>query len=164
MLHIFQKMEIVNHEPNTRKKNASNNKLSQKNKKSLENVTGKGFEILKWKRIISLNIKNADTLVGQTKTKPQEPLEFKLKQQMKTFSFSTPIDLSEESKVISCNFFAATNSVSNKTDGNTSFSINMQGHWNSKSGENTFDDLSKLLELRSQSDNKLHVGQVRWKG
>ena len=34
-------------------------------------------------------------------------------------------------------------------------------HWNYKSAEKTIDELSKLLELRSQNDIELHVEQVR---
>ena len=42
--------------------------------------------------------KHTDTLIEQTKTKPQETLEFKLNNQMQTFLFNPPINLSEESK------------------------------------------------------------------
>ena len=42
--------------------------------------------------------KSADTLIEQTKTRPQEALEFKLNKQMETFSFSTSISISEEGK------------------------------------------------------------------
>ena len=40
--------------------------------------------------------KHTDTLIEQTKTKPQETLEFKLNKQMDTFSFFIPINLPEE--------------------------------------------------------------------
>ena len=40
--------------------------------------------------------KHTDTLIQQTKTKPQETLEFKMNKQMQTFSFSPPINLVEE--------------------------------------------------------------------
>ena len=42
--------------------------------------------------------KHTDTLVEQTKTRPQETLEFKMKKQMQTFSFSRPINILEEGK------------------------------------------------------------------
>ena len=42
--------------------------------------------------------KHTDTLIEQTKTKPQETLEFKMIKQMQTFSFSPPINLIEEGK------------------------------------------------------------------
>ena len=42
--------------------------------------------------------KHTDTLIEQTKTKPQETLEFKMSKQMQTFSFNPPINLVEEGK------------------------------------------------------------------
>ena len=42
--------------------------------------------------------KHTDTLVEQTKTKPQETLEFKMNKPMQTFSFNPPINLLEEGK------------------------------------------------------------------
>ena len=42
--------------------------------------------------------KHTDTLIQQTKTKPQETLEFKMNKQTQTFSFSPPINLVEEDK------------------------------------------------------------------
>ena len=38
---------------------------------------------------------HTDTLVQQTKTSPQETLEFKMNTQLKTFSFNPPINLVE---------------------------------------------------------------------
>ena len=44
---------------------------------------------------ISLLIKkHTDTLIGQTKTKPQETFELKTNEQMKTFAFNPPITIS----------------------------------------------------------------------
>ena len=40
--------------------------------------------------------KHTDLLIQQTKTKPQETLEFKKSKQTQTFSFSPPINLLEE--------------------------------------------------------------------
>ena len=37
--------------------------------------------------------KHTDTLIEQTKSRPQETLEFKKNKQMQTFSFSPPIKL-----------------------------------------------------------------------
>ena len=66
--------------------------------------------------------KHTDTLIEQTKTKPQETLELKLKKQMETFSFSTPLNLVEEGKsLLAATSFEATNSVFNITDENNSF-------------------------------------------
>ena len=42
--------------------------------------------------------KNSDTLLEETKTKPQKLLEFKMNKQMETFSFSPPIYSVEEEK------------------------------------------------------------------
>ena len=42
--------------------------------------------------------KRTDTLIEQTKTKPQETLEFKMNKQMQTFSFKPTINLVEEGK------------------------------------------------------------------
>ena len=44
------------------------------------------------------NKKHTATLIEQTKTKPQETLEFKMDNQMEVFSFSPPISLSEGGK------------------------------------------------------------------
>ena len=42
--------------------------------------------------------KHTDTLIEQTKTKPQETLEFKMNKQMQTFSFYLPLNLVEVGK------------------------------------------------------------------
>ena len=42
--------------------------------------------------------KRTDTLIEQTKTKPQETLEFKKVQSKQTFSFNPPKNLLEEGK------------------------------------------------------------------
>ena len=44
--------------------------------------------------------KHTDTLFQQTKTKPQETLEFKMNKQMQIFSFLPPINLVEEGKKV----------------------------------------------------------------
>ena len=50
--------------------------------------------------------KHTDTMTEQTKPKRQETLEFKLKNQMETFSYFPPISLSEERTwVISSDMF-----------------------------------------------------------
>ena len=40
--------------------------------------------------------KHIDKLIEQTKTRPQEALEFKINKQMQSFSFSPPINILEE--------------------------------------------------------------------
>ena len=106
--------------------------------------------------------KHTDTLIEQTKTKPQETLEFKMNKQMQTFSFNPPINLVEEGKwLIAVSSFECTNSVFNITDDNNSFSIIIPGHYQNKSDEETIDDLNKLLELKSL---ELHVNEVKKRG
>ena len=112
--------------------------------------------------MLLLNKKHTDTLIEQTKTKPQETLEFKMNKQMQTFSFNPPISLVEEGKwLLAVSSFECTNSVSNITNENNSFSIAKTGQWQTKSDEKTFDELNKLLELKSL---ELHVKEVRKKG
>ena len=106
--------------------------------------------------------KPTDTLIEQTKTKPQETLEFKMNKQKQTFSFNPPINLLEEGKwLMAVSLFDCTHSVFNITNGNNSFSIIIPGHYQNKSDEKTIDDLNKLLELKSL---ELHVEEVRKRG
>ena len=85
-------------------------------------------------------------MIEQTKTKPQETLEFKSNKQMQTFSFNPPINLFEESKwLLAVSFFECTNSVFNITDKNKSFSIT-------------------IPELKSRNGIESLVEQVRKKG
>ena len=109
--------------------------------------------------------KHTDTLIEQTKTKPQETLEFKMIKQMQTFSFNPPINLFEESKwLLAVSSFECTNSVFNITNENNSFSIIVPGLYETESAEKTINELNKLLELRSQNGIELHVDQVRKNG
>ena len=106
--------------------------------------------------------KHTDTLIEQTRTKPQETLEFKMINQIQTFSFSPPINLIEEGKwLLGVTSLECTNSVFNVTNENNSFSIIIPGHYETESAEKTFDELNKLLELRSL---ELHVKEVRKRG
>ena len=109
--------------------------------------------------------KHTDTLIEQTKTKPQETLEFKMDKQMQTFSFNPSINLVEEGRwLLAVSSFECTNSVFNITNENNSFSIIIPGHYQNKSDEETIDELNRLLELRSQNGIELNVEQVRKKG
>ena len=109
--------------------------------------------------------KHTDTLIEQTKTKPQETLEFKMSKQMQTFSFNPPINLVEEGKwLLPVSSFECKNSVFNITNENNSFSIIIPGHYQNESDQKTIDELKKLLELRSENGIELHVEQVRKKG
>ena len=106
--------------------------------------------------------KHTDTLIEQTKTKPQDTLEFKMAKQMQMFSFNPRINLSEGGKwLLAVSLFEATNSVFNITDENNSFSITLPGHWQTKSDEKTIYEINILIELRSL---ELHVKEVRKRG
>ena len=64
------------------------------------------------KELLILFKKHTYTLTDQTKTKPQETLEFRLVRQIETFSFNLPINLAEEGKwLLAATSFGATNSV-----------------------------------------------------
>ena len=86
-----------------------------------------------------LLIKNhTDTLIEETKTRPQETLDFKMNKQMQTLSFNPPIILVEEGKwLLGVTSFECTNSVFNITNENNSFSITIPGHWQTNSDEKT---------------------------
>ena len=104
--------------------------------------------------------KHTDTLIEQTKTKPQETLKFKMNKQKQTFSFIPPINLLEEGRwLLGVSSFECTNYVFNITNENNSFSINVPGQYETESAGKTFDELNKLLELRSQNGIELHVEQ-----
>ena len=106
--------------------------------------------------------KHTDTLIEQTKTKPQETLEFKMNKQTQTFSFSPPINLVEGGKwLIAASSFECTNSVFNITNENNSFSIIIPGHYETEFVEKIIDDLNKLIELKSL---ELHVKEVKKRG
>ena len=94
--------------------------------------------------------KHTDAVIENTRTRPEETLEFEMNKQMQTFSFNPPLNLVEESKwLLGVTSFECTNSVFNITDDNNSFSITIPGHWQTESTEKTIDELNKLLELRS---------------
>ena len=106
--------------------------------------------------------KHTDTLIEQTRTKPQVTLEFKMDKQMQTFSFNPPINLVEEDKwLLAVSSFECTNSVFNITDENNSFSITIPGHYQNESAQKSIDELNKLLELTSL---ELHVKEIRERG
>ena len=106
--------------------------------------------------------KHTDTLIEQTKTRPQETLEFKMDKRRQTFSFNPPINLVEEDKwLLAVSSFECTNSVFNITDDNNSFSIIISGHWETEFAEKLIDKVNRLIELRSPD---LHVNEVRKRG
>ena len=108
--------------------------------------------------------KHTDTLIEQTKTRPQETLEYKMKmnRQMQNFLFNTPIILVKNGRrLLAVTSFEVTNSVFSITDETDSFSITIPGHWQTKSAEKTIDELNKLLEL---TPLELHIKEVRKRG
>ena len=114
------------------------------------------------KELLLLNKKHTDTLIEQTKSKPQETLEFKMIRSKQTFSFNPPIDLVEEGKwLLAVSLFDCTVFVFDITNKNNSFSLDIPGHWETKSAEKTIDELKKLLELDSV---ELHVKDVEERG
>ena len=108
--------------------------------------------------LLLLNKKHTDTLIENTRSRPQKTLEFQMNQQMQTFSFNPPINLVEEGKrLLGVSSSECTNSVFNITTENNSFSIIIPGHYQTESAEKTIDDLNKYLELRFL---ELHVKEV----
>ena len=106
--------------------------------------------------------KHTDMLIQQTRTKPQETLEFKMNKQRQTFSFNPPIHLIEENKwLLAVSSFECTNSVFNITDDNNSFSIIIPAHWETEFAEKIIDEVNSLLEFISLD---LHVNEVRKRG
>ena len=106
--------------------------------------------------------KHTDTLIEQTKSRPQETLEFKMVQSKQTFSFNPPINLFEEGKwLLAVSSLECIKSVCNITNENISFSIIIPGHYQTESAEETIDELNKILELRFL---ELHVKEVRKRG
>ena len=106
--------------------------------------------------------KHTDTLIQETKTKPQETLEFKMNQQLQTFSFNHPVNVVEEGKGLSgVSSFECTNSISNITNEKIPLSIIIPGHYQTEFAEKTLDYLNKLLELKSL---ELYVEDVKKRG
>ena len=106
--------------------------------------------------------KHTDVLIQQTKTRPQETLDFKMNKQMQTFSFNPPLNLIEEDKwVMAVSLLDCTNSVFNITNENNSFSIIIPGHYKTEFAEKVINDLNDLYELKSL---EIHVEAVRKRG
>ena len=81
---------------------------------------------------------------------------------MQTFLFNPPINLDEEGNwLMAVSSLECTNSVFKISNENNSFSINIPGHYQNKSDEETIAYLNKLLELKSLES---HVEVVRIKG
>ena len=86
--------------------------------------------------LLNLIKKHTDTLFQQTKTKPQETLEFKMNKETQIFSFNPPINLVEEGKcLLGVSFFECTNSVFNINNENNPFSIIIPGYYQQEFAE-----------------------------
>ena len=106
--------------------------------------------------------KHTDTLIQQTKTSPQETLEFKMNKQMQTFSFNPPINSVEEGKwLLAVSSLECTKSVFIITNENNSFSIIIPDHYETEFAEKVIIDLNELYEPKSL---ELHVEAVRKRG
>ena len=106
--------------------------------------------------------KQTDVLIEQTKTRPQEILEFKMKKKMPTFSFPSPINLIGEGKwLLGVSSFECTTSVYNITNDNNSFSVIIPGHYKIESDGKTNDEINILFRLKFL---ELHVKEVRKRG
>ena len=117
--------------------------------------------------LLFLKKKLTDTLIEQTKTKPQETLEFKMNKQMETFSFNPPITLFDEGKwLLSVASFEAMNFVFNITEENNSFSISIPGRRRFPNflEDNIIDKLEISLKFISQNDIELQVLEDKKRG
>ena len=85
-----------------------------------------------------------DTLIGQTKSRPQGTLLFQLNTQTEIFPFSPPINLVEEGKwLLAVTYFEAIKFVYIITDRNNNFSNTTPSQSNSKDAEKTMGELFK---------------------
>ena len=114
--------------------------------------------------LLFLNENHTDTLIEQTKTESQETLEIKLNNQVQTFSFNLPRNLSEGKWLVTVASSEAMNSVYNFANQNNSFSITTPGHWSSRVGAEASHQLQKNLELRSENVIELHVKEFEKRG
>ena len=107
--------------------------------------------------------KQTDTLIGQTKTKPQKTLEIKRNKQMETFSFNTAMNLFGEGKwLLAVASFEAIKSIFDINDDNNIFSIGIPRYWRITNylPDANNDRLKELSELPSQNDIDLIVKEV----
>ena len=71
-----------------------------------------------------------NTLIEQTRSRPQEVLEVKLNMQMDKFPVSLPLNFYEEGSWLSAlKRFEVTNTIFKTTDVNKTFSISTLGYW-----------------------------------
>ena len=81
-------------------------------------------------KLLLLIEKHTDTLLQNTRTHPQETLDFKMNRQMEPFSFNPPMNLIEENKcLLAVTSFECTNSIFNKAPENNGFSNSIPFQW-----------------------------------
>ena len=84
---------------------------------------------------------------------------------MQTFSFNPPLNLVQGGKwLLAVSSLECTNSVFKITSENSSFSITIPGHWETKSDERTVNELNKFLEPKYENSIELHVEDVKKRG
>ena len=116
------------------------------------------------KGMLLLIEKHTDAPIEQTKTKPQETLEFNLKKQMEIISINPSEKFSKGRKwLLAVTFFEATNCIFKIIDENNSFSIGKTGDWRMPNylPDGIFVETKNLIELRSQNDIELQVKEVK---
>ena len=112
--------------------------------------------------VLLLIKKHTDTLIEQTKTKPQETIAFTLNKRSDNFSFCPLINLTKEGKwLLAFTSFEVINSVFKITDENNILFYTTPNHWNPKGVEVTFDKLNKSLELTSRDDFKYLLKKLK---
>ena len=114
--------------------------------------------------LLLLNKKHTHTLIEQTKSKSQEPLDFKMNKQMRPFSSSPQMKLVEEGKwLLGLTRYECINSVFNIRNENNSFSITIPSHWIPEKAQQTIEGLKELLDI-DKRDLSLNIAAVREKG
>ena len=103
-------------------------------------------------------------MIGQTKTKPQETLDFNINKQMESFSFHPPKNLWGEGRwLLAATSFQANSFVFNITDGNNTFSNTTPCCWSSQQGTEKIFKLRDIFDVRIRNDSELHVDEVNKK-
>ena len=101
-------------------------------------------------------------MTEQTETKPKETLEFRMNEQMQTFSFNPPIISVEEGEwLLAVSSFDCTNIVFKIRNGTKAFQLPYQVIGIPNLLKKIIGELNKLLELRSENYIELHTEQVR---
>ena len=117
--------------------------------------------------LILLIKKHTDTFIEHPKSRLHEAFEFKIKEQMETFSFSPPINIVEEKKaLLEATSFEATGSDFNISDESNSFRIGTPGYRRipNFSTDGITDEPKELMQLPSQNGCQFYVKEVEKRG